>query len=70
MNKKKRITVRHLMTAANLIGLIPEDMLGSIINKSKLKEMAAQMSSKGSSQSSSEGLPKLSAPRDKCRRDK
>ena len=43
--KKKRMMMRHLLTAAKLIGLIPQDFVQKelLIEKSKLEALAAQM---------------------------
>ena len=43
--KKKRMMMRHLLTAAKLIGLIPRDFVQHelTIEKTKLEELAAQM---------------------------
>jgi len=43
--KKKRMMMRHLLTSAGMIGLIPREFLQRevTIEKSKLEELAAQM---------------------------
>ena len=43
--KKKRMMMRHLLTAAKMIGLIPQDYVQRelTIEKSKLEELAAKM---------------------------
>ena len=62
--KKKRMMMRHLLTTAKLIGLIPRNFVQQelTIEKTKLEELAAEMTPKRpSARSRSAGVPRPAA---------